>query len=178
MPGPSLWADAHWIYLGLNSSFLSVAFEARTQPDQAIITEGQLRAARALTEMLRSRYNLPAGNCVVHSQISVNPSNWRIGLHTDWGSGFPFRELGLPDNYLVPNPSIYLYGFDYDELYAHATGPDLWKGLAAAEDRIRQAAAASHQTPAEYRKVLQQRFRDAQSAVHQNADEENPHESN
>jgi hypothetical protein len=176
--GYSIWADSKWSYLYLNDSFLGVAFEARMQPDHAIVTEAQLRAARALTEMLRAKYNLPAENCVVHAQVSINPSNHRIGWHTDWGTGFPFRELGLTENYRIPNPSLYLYGFEYDPAYTAVTGPDLWKGLEAADELVREAAAEQGVTPAMYRKVLQQRFRDALSAVQQkNPDEENQHES-
>ena len=176
--GHSIWADSNWSYLHLNDSFLGVAFEARMQSDQAILTEAQLRAAKSLTEMLRAKYNLPAENCVVHAQVSVNPSNRRIGWHTDWGTGFPFRELGLPDNYQIPNPSLYLFGFEYDPVYTSVTGPDLWKGLEAADERVREAAAEHGVTPAAYRKVLQQRFRDALSAVQQKSpDEENQHES-
>jgi hypothetical protein len=175
--GQSVWADSRWVYMHLNESFLGVAFEASMQADQNILTEAQLRAAKALTEMLRAKYNLPAENCVVHAQISVNPTNWRIGWHTDWGSGFPFREVGLPDNYQIPNPSIYLFGFEYDPIYTHATGPDLWKGLAEAEERVRQAAAEHGVTPAEYRKELQQDYRKALSAV-KDVDQENQNESN
>jgi N-acetylmuramoyl-L-alanine amidase len=171
--GHSVWADSKWSYVDLNDSFLGVAFEARTLADQAVTTEAQLRAARALTEMLRAKYNLPAENCVVHAQVSVNPSNWRIGWHTDWGAGFPFREIGLPDNYQIPNPSLYLFGFEYDSAYINATGPDLWEGLASGEGRVREAAAERGLMPAEYRKVLQQRFRDALSAVqHESAGKE------
>jgi hypothetical protein len=177
--GRSVWADSKWSYVDLNESFLGVAFEARMQADQAILTEAQVRAAKALTEMLRAKYVLPAENCILHAQVSVNPSNRLIGLHTDWGSGFPFHELGLPDNYQIPNPSIYLFGFEYDSAYTNATGPDLWKGLAEAEKRVREAAAGRGMTPAEYRKVLQQRFRDALSLSHErSAEEENQHESN
>jgi hypothetical protein len=175
--GHSIWADSKWTYLGLNESFLGVAFEARTQADQAILTEAQIRSARALTEMLRARYNLQAEDCVVHAQVSVNPSNHRIGWHTDWGAGFPFGEIGLPDNYGIPNPSLYEFGFEYDEVYTHATGPDLWRGLEAAEARLREAAAGRGVTVAQYRRSLQQRFLDAQSVVqHKNPDEENPNE--
>ena len=177
--GRSVWADTKWLYLDLNDSFLGVAFEARMQPDQAIITEAQLRAAKALTEMLRAKYNLPSENCVVHAQVSVNPSNRRLGWHTDWGAGFPFREIGLPDNYQVPNPSIYLFGFEYDSAYTGVTGPDLWKGLEAADERVREAADERGVRPAIYRTVLQQRYRDAISAVqNRKASEENQHESN
>jgi len=177
--GHSVWADSKWLYLHLNDSFLSVAFEARMQADQAIITEAQLRAARALTEMLRAKYNVPAENCVVHAQVSINPGSRRIGWHTDWGAGFPFREVGLPNNYQIPNPSLYLFGFEYDQAYTAVTGPDLWKGLEAADERVREAAAERGVTTAAYRNILQQRFRDALSAVQQkDAGEENQHESN
>jgi hypothetical protein len=177
--GHSIWADARWSYVDLNDSFLGVAFEASMLSGQATITEAQLRAARALTEMLRDKYNLAAEDCVVHAQVSVNPSNWKIGWHTDWGSGFPFREMGLPDNYQLPNPSIYLFGFEYDPAYTAATGPELWKGLAAAEEQVRAAAAGRALATAEYRKILRQRYRDDQSAIpHKDAGEENQHASN
>jgi hypothetical protein len=172
--GHSVWADSKWSYLDLNASFLGVAFEARMQADQPPITEAQLRAAKALTEMLRAKYNVPAGNCVTHAQVSVNPSNMRIGWHTDWGSSFPFQQMGLPDNYQIPNPSLYLFGFEYDQAYTSSTGPDLQKGLALAEERVREAAAERGVAVSEYRKILQQRFREAQSAFqHNSADEEN-----
>lgn len=174
--GPSVWADSKWTYVDLNSSFLSVAFEAAMQPSQSIITEGQLRAAKALTEMLRAKYNLAAENCVVHAQISVNPDNWHIGLHADWGFAFPFQELGLPDNYRIPSPAIYLFGFEYDPVYTSVTGPDIWNGLAQSEQRVAAAAAENRMSPAQYRGVLHQRFRDAQTAVHTNAGQESQHE--
>jgi hypothetical protein len=177
--GHSVWADSKWLYLDLNDGFLGVAFEARMQAGQTVITEAQRRAATALTEMLRAKYNLAGEDCVVHAQVSVNPSNWRIGWHTDWGAGFPFREIGLSDNYQIPNPSLYLFGFEYDPAYTAVTGPDLWKGLVAADERVREAAVERGVTTAGYRRILQQRFRDALSAVqHKNADEEKQHESN
>jgi hypothetical protein len=171
--GNSVWADSQWLYLDLNASFLGVAFEARTQADQQPINAPQLHAARALTEMLRGKYNLPAENCVTHAQVSVNPENMRIGYHTDWGTSFPFQEIGLPDNYEIPNPALYLFGFDYDLAYVNATGPDLWKGLTLAEERRRESAADRGVTMAEYRKTLQQRYKDARSALQdRSADEE------
>jgi hypothetical protein len=170
--GHSVWADSQWLYLDLNASFIGVAFEARTQADQQLINDPQLHAARELTEMLRSKYNLPAENCVTHAQVSVNPENMRIGYHTDWGNGFPFREVGLPDNYEIPNPAFYLFGFDYDPAYVSSTGPDLWKGLALAEERRRESAAERGVTMAQYRKILQQRYQDARSLQERSADEE------
>jgi hypothetical protein len=171
--GPSVWADSQWEYLGLNASFIGVAFEARTQAEQQPINDPQLHAAKALVEMLRGKYNILAENCVTHSQVSVNPDNMGIGYHTDWGTGFPFKEVGLPENYEIPNPALYLFGFDYEPTYINATGPDLWKGLALAEERRRESAAERGVTVAEYRKILQQRYKDAQSVLQdRNAEQE------
>jgi len=67
----------------------------------------------------------------------------------------------------------------YDSNYTNSTGPDLWTGLALAEERVRKAATEHGMAVPEYRKVLQQRFREAQSASqHKSASEEYQHESN
>src|SRR5262249_45837590 len=111
--GNSIWADPEWVYVDLNRSFLGIAFEARMSADQPPINPGQVHAARILTEIVLSKYNLPAANCITHAQVSVNPTNMLIGWHIDWVDKFPFKEVGLPDNYGQPLPSIYLFGFDY-----------------------------------------------------------------
>lgn len=116
--------------------------------------------------MLRGKYAIAAENCVTHAQVSVNPDNMRIGWHTDWGSSFPFREMGLPNNYETPNPALYQFGFEYDPGYLRSTGPELWKGLALAEARVREAAAEHGMKVAEYRGILRQRYRDLSSASH------------
>lgn len=169
--GNSVWADSQGLYLNLNDSFIGVAFEARTQADQPPVNDPQLHAARLLTEMLRGKYNLPAGNCVTHAQVSVNPDNMRIGWHTDWGNTFAFTELGLPDNYEIPVPALYMFGFEYDEAYWNSTGPGLRKGLFLAEQRMRAGAADRGLTTAEYRKTLQQRYKSARSALHRESAE-------
>ncbi len=172
--GNSVWADSRWLYLDLNESFLGVAFEASMQTDQPPINEAQVHAAKVLTEMLRSKYNIPARNCVTHAQVSVNPDNRRIGWHSDWGRGFPFAEVGLPDNYEQPLPSLFLMGFEYDNVYVNATGPGIWRSLAAAEDRLREAADARGRTVAEYRTLLQKRYSDEIRALRQRGqDQEN-----
>lgn len=171
--GNSIWADERWTYLDLNASFLGVAFEASMQTDWPI-TQAQIHAARVLTEMLRSKYNLPAENCLTHAQVSVNPENMHIGWHADWGKDFPFREIGLPENYQQAPPSMWLFGFEYDSVYRGATGPVLWKGLAAAEDRVQFAADEHGLTVGEYRALLRRRYRDRIAALRQrSADEEN-----
>jgi hypothetical protein len=157
--GNSVWADARWLYLDLNASFLGVAFEASMQSDQRSLNQAQIHAARVLTEMLRSKYNLAAENCVTHAQVSVNPENMHIGWHADWGKDFPFREIGLPDNYEQPPPSMWLFGFEYDAVYRGATGPALWKGLAAAEERVRLAAEEHGLPVGAYRAMLRMQYR-------------------
>jgi N-acetylmuramoyl-L-alanine amidase len=172
--GNSVWADSSWLYLNLNASFLGVAFEARTEPDQPPVNPTQIHAAKVLTEMLRSKYNVPAENCVTHAQVSVNPSNMRIGWHTDWGKSFPFEDIGLPDNYEQPSPAISVFGFAYDATYMQSTSPALWKGLALADERIREAAAIHGLEAAEYRRLLQKRYRNQLEALRdKDATEEN-----
>ena len=156
--GNSMWADRQWIYLDLNAGFLGVAFEASMQGGAGPVTSAQLRSGRALTEVLRAKHNLPAENCVTHAQVSVNPSNMRIGWHTDWASRFPFAELGLPDNYAIPSPSLTCFGFEYDDSYWRSSSPEMQRSLAAAEEELRRAAAGRGLSAAQYRGRLRQRY--------------------
>jgi hypothetical protein len=172
--GHSVWADPRWSYIDLNVSFLGVAFEARTEPNQPPVNGAQIHAAKVLTEMLRSKYNLPAENCITHAQVSVNPSNMRIGWHTDLGNNFPFEDVGLPDNYERPSPVLTEFGFGYDATYMQCTSPGIWRGLALADERIREAAAAQGMEAAKYRKLLQKSYRNQLEALRdQGATEEN-----
>ena len=177
--GNSIWADSRWSYLDLNASFLGVAFEARTLAGQPPINQAQIHAAKVLTEMLRNKYRILPQNCVTHAQVSVNPDNKKIGWHTDWGSNFPFKDIGLPDNYEQPNPSLYLFGFGYDATYMKSTCPSLWKGLVQAEERVREAAAERGSSVADYTKSLQRKYREQISALRErSATEENEYEPN
>ena len=56
-----MWADEQWFYINLNESFLGVSFEAQTHAGQTegVASPAQVRAAAMLTEMLRSRYQIP-----------------------------------------------------------------------------------------------------------------------
>jgi len=152
--GRSVWADDRWTYINLNNSFLGVSLEGRSADpsgEKEPITRGQLHALRLLTEMLRSRYGIPAGNCVTHAQVSVNPSNREAGYHNDWATGFPFAALGLPDNYQAPMPSLWLFGFTWGPSLVNLTGEPFWKGLVLGQDRLRQSAAVRGMTVEEYR---------------------------
>ncbi len=159
--GYSVWADETAVYLNLNESFLGVSFEAETQPGQvqASISSAQIRAAAMLTEMLRSRYAIPAANCVTHSQVSVNPSNMRVGYHTDWASSFPFEQLGLPNNYSRPAASIRLFGFEPDSSFLRWAGTQQYSGIESAERQLKEEARRVRMTPEAYRKLLQQRYK-------------------
>jgi hypothetical protein len=161
--GNSIWADDDWAYLNLNQSFLGVAFEARSSPDgrELPVNPAQIHAGRILVEMLRARYAIPAGNCVAHAQVSVNPSNGRAGYHTDWAANLPFAELGLTDNYQHPLPSVALFGFRPDDGLIQAGGAPLEQAVNAAEESVQREAAA-HKLPLEtYRRTLLERYRQA-----------------
>jgi hypothetical protein len=155
--GHSVWADDRWLYVDLNYSFLGVAFESRTEQGGAA-SPAQLRAGAMLTEMLASRYRIAAADCVTHAQVSVNPGNMRMGWHTDWAAGFPFEQVGLPDNYAVAPAAIWACGFAYDPAFLRRGGERLGSGLVSAEDRLERAAARAGKPVTAYRKILQHRY--------------------
>lgn len=163
--GMSIWGDERGAYINLNASFLGIAFESATDTDTPAATPAQMHSARVLTEMLRSKYGIPAGNCVTHAQVSVNPGYMLIGYHTDWAGVFPFEELGLPDNYATPPVSMSAFGFGYDDMYLKVTGNRVRQGLLAAEDQMRREAAASGLPLAKYKAGLQQRYREITAAL-------------
>ena len=121
--------------------------------------------------MLRSRYHLPAGNCVTHAQVSVKPSNRQIGYHTDWAANFPYGEWGLPNNYSRLLPGLYLCGFVYDRAYLASTGAPIETAVALSEIRLAEAAAARHMQIENYRDYLQKEYRKKISALRKGAPE-------
>jgi hypothetical protein len=178
--GPSVWADADWVYVGLNQSFLSVAFEAAQGTGiasgesgaadagrrQAAYTANpaQVHSARILTDLLRGRYHIDAANCVTHAQVSINSQNMTIGYHTDWAGDFPFQALGLGDGYGRTLASISVFGFTYDGSFLHAIGRQVWPGMLAADEQILREAAGCGMTPADYRLRLQRNYRNVAAA--------------
>ena len=158
--GYSVWADQDWLYVNLNQSFLGVAIEAETRPgqDEPEMSPAQLRATGMLTEMLRRTYKIAADHCVTHAQVSVNPSNMQVGYHTDWASGFPFTQLGLPDNYERALPAIWAYGFEYSQEFSEWAGARLGKGLQAGERELAELAEESGRSLRSYRKLLQNQY--------------------
>ena len=165
--GSSLWADDQWLYINLNPSFLGVSFEARTEPGQSDsgASPAQVHSAAMLTEMLRSRYRIPAANCVTHAQVSVNPANMLVGYHTDWASGFPFERVGLPNNYAQALPAVWAFGFVAAAEFRSMTGERLAEGIDRAEKALRDGALAEGSTLPVYRSRLQKAYRQRLAAM-------------
>jgi len=159
--GYSVWADDQFFYVNLNDSFLGISFEAHTDAAQSgeIVNPAQVRAGAVLTEMLRSRYRIPAGNCVTHAQVSVNPSNMLVGYHTDWAAGFPFAEIGLPDNYQRALPSLWAFGFSCEPAWRAGNGDGIESGVQLAEQEILRRSSSAGISPAAYRKTLRKQYR-------------------
>jgi hypothetical protein len=166
--GYSVWSDERWVYLNLNESFLAVSIEGETHPGQLEpeMSPAQLRAAAMLTEMLRSRYGISAANCVTHAQVSVNPSNMRVGYHTDWASSFPFNGVGLPDNYARPLPALVLFGFEAHRSFDHVAGARMAAAVDLSEQQEHEQAAAAGLSMHAYRKSLQNRYWRLAAALH------------
>jgi hypothetical protein len=166
--GNSVWADENWSYVNLNASFLAISFEAVSPAAQAEaeITPAQVHAGAMLVEMLRRRYRIPAGNCVTHAQVSVNPSNMRLGFHVDWAAGFPFEAMGLPDNYAVALPALWVYGFDSDASFATRAAEHMRAGIAEGGEKVKLEAAAAGVPAAVYKARLRRRYREDCARVH------------
>lgn len=172
--GNSVWADDQSLYINLNQSFIGVSIEARTVDGG--MSPAQLRSAAMLTEMLRSKYHIPAANCVTHAQVSVNPSNMQVGYHGDWASSFPFEQVGLPDNYQRALPALWASGFEYSPEFQHRAGDRLGAGIQLAEERLVARAAEAGMLVHSYRKLLQKRYRKQLEAVRR-ANAEEPEDS-
>src|SRR5436309_5766455 len=115
-------------------------------------------------DMHRSRYGIRSEDCITHAQMSVNPSNMLVGAHTDWARGFPFSAMGLPDNYAIALPSLYAFGFNFDDVFLQMTGAG-WKGLGLAEDHVRMHAEAVGLPIERYRQNLRHRYKDIAAAL-------------
>lgn len=159
--GNSVWASGRAVYLNLNNSFLGVSFEAA---GEAPLTAAQVLSGRLLTQLLRSKYRIPIENCVTHAQVSVNPSNLRIGYHTDGARGFPFAGLGLANNYDLPVAAVAEFGFTWDEAFRQALGGRAWKGLTLAEDLLARRASSAGMDLERYRAARQERYRSLYAA--------------
>lgn len=171
--GDSLWGDDQNLYLGLNDTFIGVALESATKSGNesaGVVTPAQINAARLLTTLLRSRYQISPWNCVTHAQVSLNPAYFLIGLHIDFAANFPFAEIGLPDNYGRMYPSITDFGFSYNDVFLKATGTRMLTGLALSEDKLRRDAASKGLPLEKHRAQLQEKFKSAMASLTVNRD--------
>jgi N-acetylmuramoyl-L-alanine amidase len=158
--GNSAWSDGRNLYVNLNASFIGVCFEGQSRRGKAVgadgINETQIYAARQLTAVLRSKYEIADANCVTHGLVSVNPSNKLMGYHTDWVAGFPFAAIGLTNKYDTEIAAISRLGFNYDSAYLAAAGGKRWPGLDKADVALRDAARQSGASVEAKRRALQE----------------------
>lgn len=163
--GNSTWSDDRGVYINLNTSFIGVCFEGRSERGGAVgpdrINEAQIYAARVLTAVLRSKYEINDANCVTHGLVSVNPSNNLMGYHTDWVAGFPFEAIGLSNKYETELAAISRLGFTYDQSYLAAAGGRKWPGLEKAEAALKEAAGGNGLTIEEERRSRERLFQQA-----------------
>jgi len=159
--GNSVWADRDGVYLNLNHSFLGVSFEAHTHDlnEGYYLNSSQIHSGHLLVEMLVGKYDIPLRNCVTHAQVSVDPTTMTIGYHTDGSGNFPFQEIGIPNNYELPIPSMFLFGFDFDSRFLMVTGTRIWKGLLLADEQLRRDADSQHLSIDQHKEILRERYR-------------------
>lgn len=158
--GNSIWADEKNTYVVLNDSFLGICFESTASAGslEETLTEAQIIAGRALTNVLRSRYNIDDANCTTHGIVSVNPDKMLIAFHHDWTRNFPFEAMGLSDKYKVMPPNMLDYGFGYDDEILTKLSGRLWEGAVAAEEEFRQRAEKAHINPELLKRKMRDRY--------------------
>ena len=164
--GNSVWSDGRATFVGLNESFLGVAFETKADVGEGgeQLTEAQLLSGRLLTQVLRSRYQIDDANCVTHGLVSVNPTHGLICFHHDWARNFPFEAMGLSDKYAVAPASVAELGFGYDAETVAQIGGQMWPGVAAAEAEFARRAEAEGSPPDELRRRMRSVYRGRMSA--------------
>lgn len=165
--GRSLWSDGRRFHVSLNSSFIGICLEGKSNSTSTVgpdgINEAQIYAARVLTAMLRGRYNIEDANCVTHGLVSVNLSNRLMGYHTDWVAGFPYEAVGLTDKYQVELAAVSRFGFSYDRAYLRAAGGEKWAGIEKTDEALREAARENGLTPQQRREINWRIFQQAYS---------------
>ena len=166
--GNSVWSDGRSVYVNLNASFLGISFEGKSTAGKGAdgINEAQIYAARVLTAVLRSKYQINDANCTTHGLVSTNPSARLLGHHTDWVAGFPFEALGLSNKYESELLAISHLGFAYDLAYLSAAGGKKWAGLTKAEAVLWEEAKKNSFVIEEQRRALWENFQRAYAKQH------------
>lgn len=152
--GHSVWADETNLYVGLNESFIGVCFESTSASGTLAeqLTEAQLVSGRALTGVLRSKYQISDANCTTHGLVSINPERLTIAHHHDWVRNFPFAAFSLSDKYSVAPASIAVYGFGTDAEIMAKLGGRTWPGAEAAEAAFKHRVETERVTVDEARR--------------------------
>jgi hypothetical protein len=163
--GNSVWSDGPGLYVNLSTSFIGVCIEGKSMSEKgpSRINEAQIYAARVLTSVLRSKYEIDDANCVTHGLVSVNPSNRLMGYHTDWVAGFPFEAIGLSNKYETELIAVSRLGFSFDQAYIRAAGGKKWSGLNKAEQVRAEIAQRNSTSPEEQRRLDWSAFQQAYS---------------
>ncbi len=160
--GRSLWSDGESLYVNLNPSFIGICLEGKSNSQATVgpdgINEAQIYAARVLTAVLRSKYDIADANCVTHGLVSLNVANRLMGFHTDWVAGFPFEAIGLSDKYQAELRAVSRFGFTYDQAYVNAAGGKRWPGLERADEVLKELVKQDAQTVEQVRREQWQRF--------------------
>ena len=166
--GNSIWSDGNNFYINLNASFIGISFEGKSTAGKGAdgINEAQIYAARVLTAVLRSKYQINDANCTTHGLVSTNPSARLLGHHTDWLANFPFEALGLSNKYEMELQAISHMGFAYDQAYVTAAGGKKWPGLAKAEAILWDEAKKNGFVIEEERRALWENFQRAYAKQH------------
>jgi hypothetical protein len=158
--GHSIWGDERYNYVGLNESFIGICFESTSTAGslEETLTEAQIVSGRALTNVLRSRYNIEDVNCTTHGLVSINPDKMLVAFHYDWVRNFPFEAMGLSDKYKVAPPNMLDYGFTYDEETLEKLKNVLWPGAVEAEQEFRRRVERSKMGAEPLRQRLRDRY--------------------
>lgn len=158
--GNSIWADSKYNYVVLNDSFIGICFESTVKAGslEETLTDAQITAGYALTNVLRSKYNIEDANCTTHGLVSVNPDKMLIAFHHDWVRNFPFEAMKLSDKYKVSPPSVSDYGFTYDDEVLAKLGNQLWEGVIIAEEEFKKRAENARINPEVLRRKLRDRY--------------------
>ncbi len=167
--GNSIWSDARNVYINLNSSFVGISFEGKSGIAKGAdgINEAQIYAARVLTAVLRSKYQINDANCTTHGLVSTNPSSRLLGHHTDWVANFPFEAVGLTNKYNSEMYAISHFGFAYDQSYITAAGGKRWPGLMQADSALWDAAKKNGFVIEQQRRALWEAYEQAYAKQHE-----------
>jgi hypothetical protein len=167
--GNSIWSDSRHAYINLNASFIGISFEGKSGTAKGAdgINEAQIYAARVLTAVLRSKYQINDANCTTHGLVSTNPSSRLLGHHTDWVANFPFEAVGLTNKYTTELYAISRFGFAYDQAYVAAAGGKRWEGLIEADAALWEAAKKNGFVIEQQRRALWEAFEQAYGKQHE-----------